>query len=241
MIVTKHPCLWPGDIRRLIAVRNCKLEQCMRDVIVFPINGERPHSNEMSGSDLDGDQYWVYWGDELEITTNIEPLPYQGGRRIDEALIDENKISEHIVQSFGSNFIVGTIGNIHTVVADKHEQHSFSEPCKTLARLFAIAVDSPKTGEFVNMNVIRPYQDRYYQNRPRFMQKCGERQYESNSILEQLFLRAKDMHLQLKLGLRNNNYSPTRSTLPRTSMIINIDKEFKKWLDGRPNTELTLL
>lgn len=48
----------------------------MRDVIVFPMKGPRPHPNEISGSDLDGDQYWVYWGDRLTIKEQAEPLAY---------------------------------------------------------------------------------------------------------------------------------------------------------------------
>ena len=31
------------------------------DCLVFPVNGERPHANEIAGSDLDGDQFFVCW------------------------------------------------------------------------------------------------------------------------------------------------------------------------------------
>ncbi len=59
VIVAKIPCLYPGDFRKLIAVDVPQLKSCIRDCIVFPNKGPRPHPNEMSGSDLDGDQYWV--------------------------------------------------------------------------------------------------------------------------------------------------------------------------------------
>jgi hypothetical protein len=78
VLVTKNPCMHPGDFRRLNAVRNNLLESSMRDVIVFPTTGSRPHSNEISGSDLDGDQYWVYWGTDLTIANLEEPLSYKG-------------------------------------------------------------------------------------------------------------------------------------------------------------------
>jgi RNA-dependent RNA polymerase len=53
------PCLYPGDFRKLNAVNVPKLQSCIRDCIVFPSKGSRPHPSEMSGSDLDGDKYWV--------------------------------------------------------------------------------------------------------------------------------------------------------------------------------------
>ncbi len=57
--MAKMPCLHPGDFRKFTAINVPQLERCIRDCIAFPITGPRPHPNEMSGSDLDGDQYWV--------------------------------------------------------------------------------------------------------------------------------------------------------------------------------------
>ena len=74
--MTKHPCLHPGDIRRLRAVRVDKLESCARDCIIFSVQGHRPNFHEMAGSDLDGDQYWVYWGDELQFENIVPSLLY---------------------------------------------------------------------------------------------------------------------------------------------------------------------
>ena len=58
VVVAKNPCLHPGDIRTLTAVNKPQLYH-LKNVLVFPTIGPRPHTNECSGSDLDGDLYFV--------------------------------------------------------------------------------------------------------------------------------------------------------------------------------------
>ena len=60
VMVTRNPCLHPGDIRRLKAVRNNKFEHFI-NCIVFPSKGDRPVTSMISGGDLDGDLYFVTW------------------------------------------------------------------------------------------------------------------------------------------------------------------------------------
>ena len=62
--IAKNPCLHPGDVRILEAVEAPGLEHLV-DCLVFPKKGDRPHSNEASGSDLDGDLYFVTWEETL--------------------------------------------------------------------------------------------------------------------------------------------------------------------------------
>uniref|UniRef100_N1QZQ3 RNA-dependent RNA polymerase n=1 Tax=Aegilops tauschii TaxID=37682 RepID=N1QZQ3_AEGTA len=64
VVVAKNPCYHPGDVRILEAVDVPELRH-MVDCLVFPQNGERPHPDEASGSDLDGDIYFVTWDDKL--------------------------------------------------------------------------------------------------------------------------------------------------------------------------------
>lgn len=213
---------------------NAKLEACMRDVIVFPTKGKRPHSNEMAGSDLDGDQYWVYWGNRFRVETTAEPLSYEGAGKMTTPSINREKIIEHIVNSFEAGIMVGMISNTHTVVADKHEHHSYAEPCKKLAELFALAVDSPKTGVFIKKEDLGPFQRDYCRTWPRYMKKFSEPVSNSTSILETLFNRAADWYKD-----PNNKATIKQIQILRPPVGSNqiTDTAFQKWLDGEPCKE----
>ncbi|CAN6478998.1 unnamed protein product [Victoria cruziana] len=75
VVVAKNPCLHPGDVRVLQAV-NIPALRHMVDCVVFPQKGTRPHPNECSGSDLDGDIYFVCWDHELIPPRQISPMDY---------------------------------------------------------------------------------------------------------------------------------------------------------------------
>ena len=48
VVVTRNPCLHPGDVRQLTAVSVPQLAHFV-DCIVFPNHGPRPHPSEMAG------------------------------------------------------------------------------------------------------------------------------------------------------------------------------------------------
>lgn len=55
--VTRNPCLHPGDIRKLKAIKDPnKIRHLshLKDVIVFSQKGEQPQASKMSGGDYDG-------------------------------------------------------------------------------------------------------------------------------------------------------------------------------------------
>ena len=191
VLVTKNPCLHPGDFRKLEAVRVDALEQHNRDCIVFSTQGNRPNFDEMAGSDLDGDQYWVYWGHELEIKTAAEPLNYPSAPKKDLGRVTNDLIIEHVLDTF-TDKAPGVISNTHSAIADKDPKGTQSDACRECAQLFSRAIDARKTGETINMQRIKALKDRYCQDYPAWMMKFDKPCMDppSNSINEILFRKA---------------------------------------------------
>jgi hypothetical protein len=54
VLVTRNPCLHPGDLQKFRVVERDELSHLV-DCIVFSTQGKRPSADLMSGGDLDGD------------------------------------------------------------------------------------------------------------------------------------------------------------------------------------------
>nr|CAB3477261.1 unnamed protein product [Digitaria exilis] len=183
IVMAKNPCLHPGDVRILEAVDVPELHHLV-DCLVFPKNGERPHANEASGSDLDGDLYFVTWDEKLipPGKKSWNPMDYTPA----EAKQLPRQVLQHdIVDFFLKNMVnekLGPISNAHVVHADISEYGAMDEKCIQLAELAATAVDFPKTGKIVSMPPsLRP---KLY---PDFMQKDEAITYKSDKILGRLY------------------------------------------------------
>ncbi|XP_019641825.1 PREDICTED: LOW QUALITY PROTEIN: probable RNA-dependent RNA polymerase 1 [Branchiostoma belcheri] len=145
VVVTRNPCFHPGDVRKLRAVDVPKLHH-MVDVIVFPSKGQRPHPNEMSGGDLDGDEYFVTWYPDLIFPRpNLKPMDFtsQGKKLLPS--VETQDIKDFIVE-YIKNDILGQIANAHLASAHTLPGGIFSSKCLGLAKKHSDAVDFPKTG-----------------------------------------------------------------------------------------------
>ena len=61
VLVTRAPCMFPGDIQKAKAVgaNGDKRYKCFDQVIVFSAKGERPLADKLGGGDLDGDRFHI--------------------------------------------------------------------------------------------------------------------------------------------------------------------------------------
>ncbi|RAL47824.1 hypothetical protein DM860_011409 [Cuscuta australis] len=192
VVVAKNPCLHPGDVRVLRAVNVPDLHH-MVDCVVFPQKGQRPHPNECSGSDLDGDIYFVCWDQDLIPMEMKPPMDYTPAPSTE---LDHDVTMEEIHKYFADYIVndsLGRISNAHVVFADKEAKMAMSEPCLELAKLFSIAVDFPKTGvpaEIPSHLRVKEYPD--------FMEKPSEKTtYVSSRVIGKLFRAVKDITPEL--------------------------------------------
>ncbi|KAF5748191.1 RNA-dependent RNA polymerase 6-like [Tripterygium wilfordii] len=183
VVIAKNPCLHPGDIRILQAVDAPRLHH-LHDCLIFPQKGERPHTNEASGSDLDGDLYFVTWDEKLVPPSKRSWTPMQYDSA-EANLLGRPVRQQDIIEFFSRNMMdenLGTICNAHVVHADLSENGALDEKCIKLAELAAIAVDFPKTGKIVKLpSHLKP---KLY---PDFMGKEEFQSYKSTKILGRLY------------------------------------------------------
>ncbi|XP_078448155.1 RNA-dependent RNA polymerase 2 [Wolffia australiana] len=182
VIVTKNPCLHPGDIRILDAVRHPVLEQAgLVDVVVFPQRGKRPHPNECSGGDLDGDLYFVCWDKTLVPPAADEPTDYFPRRpRITDHDVTIEEIQRFFVEYMADDTL-GAISTAHLVHSDLDPCKARSDACCRLARLHSVAVDFAKSGSPAEMpRALKP------RGFPDFMARPNKPVYASPGVLGKL-------------------------------------------------------
>ena len=199
--VAKCPCLHPGDIRKLKFVSyipgkeetyKYKVFEKYTNVIIFPQKGHRPHPNEISGSDLDGDCYFIFYDKDLIPENTVEPMNYN----IDPTKIKEKKkiTLKHIIKYFAEYINLnnlGLIGDAHLAMSDKDKNGADGVIPRRIALKFSRAVDAPKTGDRVELS-----EEETPKNFPHYMEKKNK-SYISKKILGQLYDKIEDYKREL--------------------------------------------
>ncbi|CAM4931896.1 unnamed protein product [Rotaria socialis] len=191
--ITKNPCHHPGDLRALQAVNHERLHH-LYDVVVFPKRGLRPHPSEISGSDLDGDEYTVIWDPEL-VPISPNPIPYeydagQSPKPLNRIVTRDDRIK--VLLDICEQDNLGLLSNLHLIFVDKFGIDS--EEATNLAAAISEELDSVKSGQHpYTPQQIRELLDKAGKSRPDFMQACNYEQYPSQKILGKLFRSARSL------------------------------------------------
>ena len=188
--IAKCPCLHPGDIRILDfkkydpktkkETEKYKIFEPYENVIIFPSKGPRPHPNECSGSDLDGDYYFVFYDKDLipKESNIIPPMNYSFDiKSLEKKHITINDIIEYFAEYTNLNNL-GIIGDAHLALSDQDKNGAMGYIPMKLARIFSQAVDAPKTGLKIELS-----EDETARKFPHYMGKKKNKSYVSNNIL----------------------------------------------------------
>jgi len=228
VVIAKNPCFHPGDMRKFRAIDNPALHH-MVDVVVFPIKGQRPHPNEMSGSDLDGDMYFVCWEESLiPPDDNKEPMDYTPKpKELLNREISENDMIRFLGRYIGSDQL-GVIANAHLVHADAQNQHIFSKQCLDLAQKHSDAVDFPKTGCLVMIPFeLRP------QSYPRYMHKKDKAIYRSNHVLAALYDQCKAIDSTIRTSRQISRHPNDAFLVSEYECYLDTAKELQDFYQGQ--------
>ncbi|KAJ3501747.1 hypothetical protein NLJ89_g9201 [Agrocybe chaxingu] len=97
VIIVRNPCLRPGDILKLRAVRHPKLDHLV-DCLVFASQarpGRHAPPSMSSGGDLDGDEFFVCWDADIVPTTISESYDYPGNKEFNKKGITRIDLGTH--------------------------------------------------------------------------------------------------------------------------------------------------
>eukprot|EP00887_Chlorella_sp_A99_P004338 scaffold15.g4338.t1 len=209
VLVTKNPCVHVGDIRLLQAADLPELRH-HRNVIVFPTTGDRPLPNQMAGSDLDGDIYFLSWDERLfppADRRNLPAMDYSAIQPEEVAQVTTDDVADFFV-NYCRNDNLGVISSAWLVHADSSplvrnsngwrlslHHRLYSSP--TAAHLPLLqAVDFCKHGKPAQMPLdLRP---RSY---PDFMRKKDKDSHQSEKALGQMYRAVKGHAAEAKAAL----------------------------------------
>ncbi|UKZ81885.1 hypothetical protein TrVFT333_009661 [Trichoderma virens FT-333] len=127
VLITRSPALHPGDIQ---------LAQ----------KGSRDLPSQLSGGDLDGDLYSIFWDPFVIPKSYFTPADYP---RVTPPALDRVVTREDIADffvKFMETDILGMIANRHQIFADFKDEGTVDQVCTNLAELHSTAVDYSKTG-----------------------------------------------------------------------------------------------
>ena len=137
---------------------------------MFPGKGKRPHPNETSGSDLDGDVYFISW--DINLIPNILDLspPAEFPAHTTTNISGELQIRDFVsfFCRYNSRNNLGLIANAHKVWADISKKLANDPVCLRLAAEHSKEVDYAKTG--VAGNLRESEKPKRY---PDYMEKVG--------------------------------------------------------------------
>ncbi|KAK6334469.1 hypothetical protein TWF730_003683 [Orbilia blumenaviensis] len=153
--ICRNPALHPGDIQVVRAINKIPYDSPLHDLtncVVFSRRGNRDLPSMLSGGDLDGDIYHIWWEPSIMPRTLAAPsnFPAVEAKQYDKD-VTQADIAEFFLD-FMENDKLGVISIAHMVLADQLVGGVNHPDCIKCAQMASQAVDFPKSGVPVRMN-----------------------------------------------------------------------------------------
>src|SRR6218665_1924242 len=199
----------------------------MVDCIVFSAKGQRPHPNEMSGSDLDGDIYFVCWEKSLiPPGENKEPMDFTSKEKQDlPTPVTDSDMIEFVARYIEIDQL-GVIANAHLVHADSKDIHC--DQCVQIAKIHSDAVDFPKTGHKQRLPAdLRPA------SYPDYMMKTDKPSYISDTVIGKCFHQCRAIELSNEFRKLEPIPPDSDLILPGHETYLDSSKAMKAFYDRK--------
>jgi len=138
-LVGRNPSLHPGDIRVVEAVDVPPLHH-VKNVVLFPLQGDRDLPGMCSGGDLDGDDFFVIWDDRLiPKEWGHTPMGFSPPRPVDEKGGPTVDGLKEFFVLFMKNNTLPMIAHAHLATADYEEGGPKHEKCEFIAAVYRMS------------------------------------------------------------------------------------------------------
>jgi hypothetical protein len=148
VLVTRSPALHPGDIQiaQMVSPPQGHALRNLKNCVVFSQKGSRDLPSQLSGGDLDGDLYSIFWDPYVIPNQSFPPADYPrvAPQPLDR-VVTRDDIADFFIK-FMETDILGLIATRHQMVADIRDEGTVSADCIKLAEMHSTAVDYSKTG-----------------------------------------------------------------------------------------------
>ncbi|RXW24663.1 hypothetical protein EST38_g1142 [Candolleomyces aberdarensis] len=199
VLLARHPCKLPTDIRKWVAVDLPQLHH-LDNVIVFSTVGARRAADWLAGGDYDGDKAMAIWQPELVQPFRNAPAEFADPPEDMEQFFE--KEVEHVSKFLNRTSTLSEIERIHelqhyllgairnTSVVGKYSKfHDYAiymngytdDSTRRLAFMFCMTLDGAKTGMTVKPEVLKKDQAKYGHRTPLWKETDEEKESEEKS------------------------------------------------------------
>lgn len=184
--VHRSPCHHPGDIRVLTCRTDVPAQlRRLKDCVVFPCDGPRPHPDECTGGDLDGDVFTVIWDERLvpcqEDVRDAMNFPDTAAEKRED--VDDRSLIAFYLKSIQRD-VLGVASNAHLALCDIAQDGIFDDGALELARICSQQVDNDQADD--HLLRVRELAPKTY---PDFMRNSEKGSHQSKKVLGLMYRR----------------------------------------------------